>query len=105
VTLSVHFAIDWRRFPLRAVVLVAAMIVAPGCFLLAHFRTGGLQAASFAVYTGALEIDACSAVAPIQARPFPDRSFIASVIGYFLFVVSDTLPFQGELYKATYVIA
>jgi hypothetical protein len=77
---------------------------------------GGFHADSFAVYTTAIEISPCSAVAPIQVRPFRNHSFIAGTIGYFLFVVSDTLPLRGELQKApcptiqievmaTYVIA
>jgi uncharacterized membrane protein YhhN len=65
LTLSVHFVIDWRCLPLRAVVLVVAMIAVPGRFFLLQFRTGCFHADSFAVYTAALEIGACSAVAPI----------------------------------------
>jgi uncharacterized membrane protein YhhN len=99
LTRSAHFAIDWQRLPLPAVVLVAAMIAVPGRFLLPHFRTGGFHADSFAIYTTAIEIDACSAVAPIQVRPFRNRSFIVGAIGYFLFVLSDTLPLRIELQK------
>jgi hypothetical protein len=76
------------------------MVPMPARVLLPHFRSGGLQAISFALYTAALEVGACSAVT--RARPFRDPSFAAGAVGYLLFVASDTLLMQGELQKAPY---
>jgi uncharacterized membrane protein YhhN len=102
LTLASCFAVNWRRVPFFGFLMMAPNIIFPLFWLVPQFARGTVQAICFAGYTLILEIGACSAIARIERYSIKCPSYYLCVLGYFLFVVSDSLLLRNELTKTDY---
>jgi hypothetical protein len=95
-----HFRIKWTRVPIPAYVFMIVNLAVVGVQLVPEFRHPSGQIVGFVLYAICLELGACSSVARVHRYAVREPSFFLCVLGYFSYLVSDSMLLHGKLRRA-----